>query len=215
LDRIFDPIFKWLTNLLTTIFTWIFNEILAPVLLPILEAVLEFAIELYKDIYAVHMYTLFSTVLKLIDYLETAFDVFIGIDEVTYHGGAGNEIKGSLLEVLLQQENISKIFWILTCGGLALALLLTIYGVAKSSFDLDFENKRPVSKVLTAMMKTFVQFFTVPFFVYFIVKLAAIILQGITFVLNQGNNTTLGRIIFMIASLDAQRIAIIMFLLPR
>lgn len=203
LDRIFNPIFKWLTNLLTTIFTWIFNEILAPILLPILEEVLQFAIELYKDIYAVHMYALFSTVLKLIDYLEAAFDVFIGIDEVTYYGNAGTTIKGSLLEVLLQQETISKVFWLLTCGGLALALLLTIYGVAKSSFDLDFENKRPVSKVLTAMMKTFVQFFTVPFFVYFIVKLAAIILQGITYVLNQGNNTTLGRIIFMIASLDA------------
>lgn len=205
LDRIFDPIFKWLTNLLTTIFTWIFNEILAPILLPILETVLEWAFELWKDIYAVHLYTLYSAVLKLIDYMESVFDIFIGIDEVTYHAGAGKVVRGSLLDVLLQQDTVSTIFWALTLGGLGIAMMLTIYGVAKSAFDLDFENKRPVSKVLTAMMKTFVQFFTVPFFVYFIVKLAAVILQGISYLLNQGNNTTLGRILFMIASLDAAK----------
>ena len=83
--------------------------------------------------------------------------------------------------------------------------MLTIYATARSAFDLDFENKRPVSKVLAAMMKTFIQFFTVPFFVFFLLKLSAVILKGITGVLGFGGETTLGRIVFVIASLDASR----------
>ena len=77
--------------------------------------------------------------------------------------------------------------------------------MAKSAFDLDFENKRPVSKVLTAMMKTFIQFFTVPFLVYFMLKLSTEILRGVTNALNFGNTTSLGRIVFVIASLNAAK----------
>lgn len=202
LSNIFDPIFKWLSNLLTTVFSWVFQELLRPILLPILEEVMRFAFDLWMDIYCTFIYTGFSGILKLIDYMETAFDIFIGLRTVKYFDGE-NWTDGTLLEVLLQQEVISTIFWALTLGGLAIALMLTIYATAKSSFDLDFENRRPVTKVLSSMMTTFLHFFTIPFFVYFILKLAAVILSGVTYALVGTNPTTLGRIIFTIASLDA------------
>lgn len=205
LARIIEPVYKFVSNLLTTVFTWIFQEILAPILMPILKEILYFAIDLWKTVFSVQLYNMFSGVLKLIDYLETAFDVFIGIRDVTYTDTAGNKITGSLLEVLLQQDTISTVFWALTLGALGLALILTIFGTAKSAFDLDFENRRPVSKVLAAMMKTFVQFFSVPFLVYFLVKLAGVILKSVTDILSFGTETTLGRIVFVIASLDAAK----------
>ncbi len=205
LSRIIDPVYRFVSNLLVTVFSWIFEEILAPVLLPILEEALDFFISLWLEIYSNQLYLLFSGVLKLIDYLETAFDVFIGLRDVTYTQPDGTVVSGSLVEVLMQQKSISTVFWVITMGALGLALILTIYGTAKSAFDLDFENKRPVSKVLTAMMKTFIQFFTVPFFVYFMLKLSAVILRGVTTVLNFGNTTSLGRIVFMIASLNAAK----------
>lgn len=206
LSRIFDPIFKWLSNLLTTVLTWVFNEIFEPILGPILESVIEFAFELWMDIYSTFIYGIFSAMLKLIDYMETAFDVFIGLRDVSFTEKVGNEsitVSGSLLEVLLQQDTINTIFWAFTLAGLGIALVLTIYATAKSAFDLDFENRRPVSKVLASMMKTFITFFTVPFVMYFIIQLATAVLEGATYVLKGGNNTTLGRIVFMIASLDA------------
>ena len=205
LSRIIDPVYRFVSNLLVTVFSWIFEEILAPVLLPILEEALDFFISLWLEIYSNQLYLLFSGVLKLIDYLETAFDVFIGLRDVTYTQPDGTVVSGSLVEVLMQQKSISTVFWVITMGALGLALILTIYGTAKSAFDLDFENKRPVSKVLAAMMKTFIQFFTVPFFVFFLLKLSAVILKGITGVLGFGGETTLGRIVFVIASLDASR----------
>lgn len=205
LAHIMEPVYKFVANLLTTVFTWVFQEILAPILMPILKEVLYFAIDLWKTIYCVQLYNLFSSVLKLIDYLQTAFDVFIGVRDVTYTESGGAQVTGSLLEVLIQQKTISTVFWALTLGGLGLALILTIYATAKSAFDLDFENRRPVSKVLASMMKTFIQFFTVPFLVYFLLKLAAVILRGVTNILNFGTETTLGRIVFVIASLDAAK----------
>lgn len=205
LSRIVDPVYRFVSNLLVTVFNWVFKEILAPVLFPVLQDALKYFIDLWLEIYSNHLYLLFSGVLKLIDYLETAFDVFIGLRDVTFTQPDGTVVSGSLVEVLIQQKTISTVFWVITMGALGLALILTIYGTAKSAFDLDFENKRPVSKVLTAMMKTFIQFFTVPFFVYFMLKLSAIILRGVTAIMNFGNTTSLGRIVFMIASLNAAK----------
>jgi hypothetical protein len=156
LQNILAPVFRFVSNLLTTVLTWVFQNILAPILLPVLETALNTLIDLWKTLYSTQLYLLFSGVLKLIDYLEKAFDVFIGLENVTYIDENGVEIAGSLVEVLMQQKTISTVFWMLTLGALGLALILTIYATAKSAFDLDFENKRPVSKVLAAMMKTFV-----------------------------------------------------------
>ncbi|KMW09493.1 Mbov_0396 family ICE element transmembrane protein [Enterocloster citroniae] len=202
LNHIFDPVFKWLSKLLSTALSWLFNELLADILLPVLKDTVDYFIEIFMDIFCGVIYGLFSGILKLIDYLEIAFDVFIGVRDVSF-GSKGNKITGSLLEVLFQQETINKTFWILTSAGLAIALLLTIYMTAKSAFDLDFDNRKPVSKVLASMMKTFVQFFAVPFFVWFVIELASIILGSITSLLGGQSETTLGRIIFVISSLNA------------
>lgn len=204
LSKILDPVIRFVSNLLTTVLSWLFEEVLAPILFPVLKDALQFFVDLWMLIYSRFIYLLFSGILKLIDYLEKAFDVFIGLENVTYTVD-GREISGTLVEVLMQQKAVSTAFWALTLGALGLSLLLTIYATAKSAFDLDFENKRPVSKVLAAMMKTFIQFFTVPFFVFFLLKLSAVILKGITGVLGFGGETTLGRIVFVIASLDASK----------
>lgn len=205
LNHIFDPVFKWLSTLLSTALSWLFNELLADILLPVLKDMVTYFVELFMDIFCTLIYGVFSGILKLIDYMEIAFDVFIGVrDDITFTSG-GKTTVGTLLEVLFQQETVNKVFWILTAAGLAIAMLFTIYMTAKSAFDLDFDNRRPVSKVLASMMKTFVQFFTVPFFVIFIIKLSSIILGSITTLLNQGGETTLGRIIFVISSLNAAK----------
>ena len=47
----------------------------------------------------------------------------------------GSCVTGSLLEVLFTSTAISEAFKVITLGGVGIALLLTIFGVAKSSFD--------------------------------------------------------------------------------
>lgn len=208
LDKIFEPIFKWLSGLLNTVFTWIFNEILSPILLPILEDVMNFMFDLYMSIYSNIIYSLFSGILKLIDYMEIAFDVFIGIRDVRYYpdpSNTQNVITGPLIDVLLKQDTVSRAFWMITMAGITIAFLLAVFATAKSSLDLDFENKRPVTKVLTALMKAFIQFFMVPFFVYVMLSLSAEILRAGTKAVTGDIPTTLGRIVFVIASLNAAK----------
>ena len=203
LSRILDPVYRFVSGLLTTVLSWIFETILAPLLVPLLQDVLEFFIDLWLTVWSGQLYMLMAGILKLVDYLETAFDIFIGLRPVTYTPAGGKEIEGTLLEILMQQETVSTVFWLITFGALGMALLLTIYGVAKSAFDLDFENKRPVSKVLASMMKTFIQFFMVPFSVYFMLRLSSIILVQVTEIMDFGTDTSLGRIVFTISSLNA------------
>lgn len=62
---------------------------------------------------------------------------------------------GSLLEVLFTSTAISEAFKVITLGGVGIALLLTIFGVAKSSFDLDFENKRPEAMCSSSCLNLF------------------------------------------------------------
>lgn len=202
LGHIMQPIYDWLSSLMTSVLTWVFEKIFEPFLAPILEKAIETFINLWLDIFSVFIYTGFSSLLKLIDYIETAFDIFIGLRDVSFTQGK-DTVTGSLLEVLLQMDTINTIFWAFTLSGLGIAMILTIYATAKSAFDLDFENRRPVSKVLASMMKTFITFFTVPFFMYFIIQLATVVLEGVSYVLGGANKASLGRIVFTIASLDA------------
>ncbi len=125
LKHIFDPVYQFVSDLLTTVLTWVFQEILAPILMPILQEALNFFIDLWLQLYSTQLYLLFSGVLKLIDYLQTAFDVFIGLKDVTYTETGGTVISGSLVEVLMQQKTVSTVFWIITLGALGLALVLT------------------------------------------------------------------------------------------
>ena len=74
LNRIIDPVYRFVSGLLVTVFSWIFNEVLAPVLMPVLKDVLNFFIHLWLEIYSNHLYLLFSGILKIIDYLEMAFE---------------------------------------------------------------------------------------------------------------------------------------------
>ena len=55
------------------------------------------------------------------------------------------------------------------------------------------------------MMKTFIQFFMVPFLVYFMLQLSSVILTQVTDIMKFGNTTSLGRIVFMISSLNAAK----------
>ncbi len=203
-SKILSPVFSFISNLLSTVFSFIFENVLAPVLMPVLETAISFLIDLWKQLVCTQYYLMLTALLKLIEYLETAFDTFIGLKDVSYVTTEGT-VTGPLLEVLFQQKSVSTLFWSLTLGGLAIALVLTIIATARSSFDLDFENKRPVSKVLSAFFKTFISLFTIPFFTYFILKLSMVILKGVSFAIGNGQDFNLSRIIFVIVSMNAAK----------
>ncbi len=202
LDKIFTPIFSFLASLLNTVFSWIFETVIGPLLEAVLIPIMKWVIEMIFDIFAELFYQLFAAVLKIIDYMQIAFDVLIGMRNVSYTDAANVITEQPLLDTMILHPTVRRAFFIIAALALGIALLLTIYATLKSIFDFDFDNKRPVSKVLTSFMKTGINFLMIPLLVLVMVKLSGIILSGIDTALTRGN-MTIGNTIFLVSSLNA------------
>lgn len=204
LDKILSPVFTFVGNLLSTVLSWIFNNVLGPLLETVLWPLLKQAWNLVVSILAGVLYGVYAKVLSFVDYMNSGFDYMIGLKEIKY-----GEKNTTLLKLLvIDMPETSKVFWTINFIGLALALIFTIYSVTKSTLDFDFENKRPVSKVLSSFFKCFVQLLTVQFFVYFVVKLSDVILSVINQAMSQlsaASSGSIGSIIFCVSSLNAAK----------
>ena len=201
LDKIFSPIFKFLANLLSTVFGWIFDKVLGPLLTSVLMPILDWLIDLVFELFAEVFYRILVAILTLVDVMASAFDVLIGMTPVL---DTTTNQEEPLLDLLIQNQGISTAFIQIALLGLGIAMLLTIFATAKSAFDLDFENKRPVGMVLRSFLKTCINFLMVPLLCLFMLKLSGVILTGLDAALSQGN-CTVGNTIFLTTSLDAAK----------
>lgn len=200
-SKILSPIVQFVATLLGKLFEWIFNTILLPILTAVLKTVLPWFLDLLKTIFSGILYRILSWIFKMIDYMNTAFNIFIGTSNVSYQGK-----EQPLLNAMMSVGPVSKAFWIITALGVGIAMLLCIYAVTKSTMDFDFENKRPVGAVMRSMLKCFLQFLTIPLFVIFFLQLSGIILSAFDTALStqaEYKKQTLGCIMFGITSLDA------------
>lgn len=206
-DHILDPIVKWLGGILNKLMTWAVNTLIIPavekLLLPILKKIGK---TIYESLAGV-IYQIFAKLLDLLNNLNAIFDTIIGLSDVKYK----NESM-KMIDIFFRNTSISKLFWYMTFIGFALCLLFAIVAVARSAFDLDFEGKKPVSRVLSLTLRAMVLLFTMEFFVYFVIRLSGAVLMGISAAVNNaregsgaGTAPTLGGIIFAVASLKASR----------
>jgi hypothetical protein len=209
LDRIFTPVFEWLAKLLNTVLSWLFNKVLGPLLQNILWPLIQQTLKLIMSILAGVLYAILAKLLTILDNINKVFDYMIGLENITYvaESGSKGESMALLDAFIFKMPGVSTAFWMINFAGLTLAMVLAIIAVSKSTLDLDFDNRRPVSKVMSSLLKCVVNLFTVQFFVYFMIKLSAIILSGVNSAMNQisenGASTTLGRIIFCVVSMNA------------
>ena len=208
MDHIFSPVFDFLASVISAGLGFIFENVLAPILLPILQMALDWYMKIVSFIMGVYYYQVLKFVLSVIDYLEKAFGIFIGLEQVTYYpnGPKGAvSIKGSLLEILINIKSIRNAFWLIMVSGIGIAVFLSIYGVARSAFDLDFENKRPVSHVLSQLFKSIVCSFLIPFMVMCMVTMATTVLNTVdrAVSLEDGEKSTLGSTLFVLSSVNA------------
>lgn len=209
MDHIFTPVFDFVNSLISVALGFIFEYLLGPVVLPILQVAFDWYMKAIQFIFGVIYYEELKFLFSVIDYIEKAFDIFIGLEPVTYWANGYKNpggVTASLLEVLMQMDTVRMAFWLITFSGVCIALLLSIYAVAKSAFDMDFENKRPVSRVLSQTMKAVVGAFLIPFMVVCMIQVSNIILstldRAVTFD-NTGQSSTVGSTLFLLSSVNA------------
>lgn len=204
-DKILGKIVEFLGSLLSTVLEWLFNTILMPILMLVLKTVLPWFLQLLKDILADTLYSLLSYICKILDYLQEMFNIFSGAQAVYFNGEKTTLLNGILFDI----PGVSVVFGYVLCLSFSFLFIFSIIAVAKSTLDFDFENKRPVGAVLKATFKGFINFLIIPVMVCFIIYLSGIVLKyidmGSSQAMGDGNDTTLGRIVFCLSTLDAAK----------
>ena len=195
-------------NALSKLFEFIFNDILAPILKDILEVFINFFLNVIWTVLGELLLTLFSALCSLVDFIESIFNVFAGLAPVYYNDPNYAEPRQmSLLDVLFEMEAITLAFWMITLVAMGICILFTIYKTAKSISDMTLEDRNPISKVLADAMKASVTFLMIPMLCVMMLQLSSVITNQTQTAFNaaQGGDTSLGTIIFLSATMDADK----------
>ena len=199
---ILSPIFKFIAGLLEPAITWLFDNVLAPLLKNVLWPLFQMLLDLILDIFSGILYRLMAQVMEIVDALQQSFNIFAGIQKVSYAGKQDLP----LIEVVFRLDVVQKAVLIIAAIGFVLTMGFAVVATMRSMMDLDGENNRPVSKVLSSTMKAMLKMLIVPFACFFAIRLSGELLLGIHSAMG-ADQTTLGRMVFVVSSLDASRTA--------
>lgn len=203
-DNILSPIVKFIGTLLSSVFEFLFKNILVPILTLVLKTFIPWVIEMIKTLLADIFYNLLAILCKILDYAQEMFDIFAGVQPVTYDGK-----EMPLLDALVSMPAVRTIFILIVVTALFLTFICAIIGVGKSTLDFDFEGKRNVGAVMRALLKCLITMLLLPLSFYFLLALSGVILNTITtaseIARGGAGDTSLGRIVFCVATLDASK----------
>ncbi len=202
LNKIISPVFELVKSVLSTVFTFIYKNVVGPILDATIGQLARTLLDWIIDMIFRALFNASKYVLQILDCLADLFDTMLGVQNVKFKGQ-----EMTLLRAFLNMEAVRKAFWYINFFALGLAVIFAVYGVARSMMDLDFENKRPISRVMSSLLNSVLNLFTIQLVVFGIIYLAEAILTGLSSAMALANgsteNTTLGRMIFIMGSLNA------------
>lgn len=195
---------------LQDIFKELFDSLLTPVLNDVLFVVFNEYIDLIKDLFSDLLMQLLVILWKAVDYLEAVFDIFSGYRYVYQRSAVDPDRLEPvyLLDYLFDLDPIKNAFLIITLLAAGLAMMFTIFAVAKSMADMTTDDKNPVGKVLGRALKTGVRFIMIPLLALFLLNISSIIVVKVSNIITdsygvEGSSPTIGTIIFLTAGMEA------------
>ncbi len=206
-DKLLSPVINWFAEILSSVFQWIFDNILMGFLKKVFEWLWEYiGVEIANFLFA-QVYAWYCGLLKLVDIVQYGFDVLIGLQDITYINDAGQEQSMTLLNYIIFNDTIRTTLVAVTFIAFALTIMFAIYSVVQSSFDLDFENKRPVGKVMTMTLKAMMTFLFIPLIVWVGLNLASVVLKQTAAALSGSaeGTTSISDTILLVSAMDAAK----------
>ncbi len=184
------------------IFMTVFESIFAPILTDILELFINYIFELFWTYFSELLLTVLVMFCSLLDVVAKIFDVFAGVSKVTFQNK-----ETYLLDMFFEMKEVSLAFSVITVMAVVICFIFTIIKTAQSIGDMTLENKNPISKVLADGMKAAVTFMLIPFLCIAMLQLSSIVTnQAIdAFDAAQGGETTIGTVVFLASSLEADK----------
>ena len=140
-----------------TVLGWLFDNILGPLLESVLWPIIESTLDLIFEIFAKIFYSILVSLLQIVDAMQNAFNIFAGIQSVTY-----GSYELPLIEMLFRVDTIQWAVLIITILGFCLTFVFAVLATARSMMELDSDNPRPVSKVLRATFQAMLRFALIP-----------------------------------------------------
>jgi hypothetical protein len=179
---------------------FLLRTILGPILNTVLPPVIQFALDLIMTVMSSIFYTLLKSLLQIVEVIESSFKIFAGIGTVSYNGRATDLLRLFVLE----NNSITRAFWILTILSFTLCIAFTLYATARSALDFDFENKRPVGKILGSLGKAGVTFLLIPFFAMFAIRLSNVVMVQV-YNVTQTESLSVSDTVFQISAMSANK----------
>lgn len=191
---------------LSNVFFTIFDKVFSPILGDILAVFMNLITNIIWTLLAELLLTLFATLCSLLDIVESIFDLFAGVSTVTV-ASTGKTL--SLLDAFFQLDDIAFAFMCITAMSLVICFIFTIYKTVQSMSDMALEDKNPISKVMADCMKACVTFMLIPFLCITMLQLSTVVTRQATVAFNavNGGDASIGTIVFLSASLDADKMS--------
>ncbi len=190
----------------------VLESIIKTVLSPVIEQLFktlwgEFLVAALEYLYKRIVYRVFQLVLFIVDAIESFFNVFTGLEDITVVQN-GQSQHMPLIDYLMSGSTLTKVFIYITFFAAALGFLFATFAAARSIAETAMGDERyPISKVLRSGLKSAFGFAWVPFFCLLIQKLTSVIiaglLQGLNGGLNASNKNSMADIMFLAVSQDA------------
>lgn len=157
-------------QLLQDILGALFDAVLTPVLRDVFSILVNIFGALIHDILSNFLLKIWIIFLKLVNFMESIFNVFSGISNVEVKiQDVSTRI--SLLEYFFRLGTVQKAFLTITAMSIILAFLATLVGVAKSMSDMALEDKNPLSTVLKQAFGAAVNFALIPLTCLFVLQM--------------------------------------------
>ena len=192
-------------ELLKDMFNTIFEDVLSPVLESVFNTLVNLLGDLFWRLFSDILLDGFIILLKLVNFVESMFNLFSGLASVTVQTESGTA-KTSLLSYMFQLNGISKAFAVISVIAALLAFLFSMYSTGKSMGDLPFDdNAAPITTVLKNGMKSAVTFLIIPFLSIFLLQLSSATLNQviITFQSQTYANAAMDDVLFLTAAQEA------------
>ena len=133
---------------------------------------------LYATIFKL-CYFVEATLCRIIAILSELFDVFAGVDRVTYNGESN-----FLMNIFFNNKAISNIYWAMALIGIALTFVFTIWSVIKKMFDASGKVQQSHGQILTAGVRSIIMIVGLTFIMNVVITATNVLMQQIAFIFN-------------------------------
>lgn len=170
---IFDKIANWILGGITKALTWLFTNVISPVWSIVWDNFLHYIVDFIREILALLLYKLYAMLLSIVYAVEQMVYSFSGVKSVNIEKESGN-----ILTLLMNRPAVNNAFWYITSLALVLCFVFTIVAVMRSTFDLNFDSRKSIGRVLTQFFRAAVSFLIMPALCFGLIQLTTVCMNA-------------------------------------